>query len=164
VHVVADRKAEAFDRNELLDAVGVEAGVMKDDAAAERVADEADGEIVDDVEESGEVQDVFADSVGGAGSPTRVAVPAEVESVDVVVAAEVAGDPVPATGVVESAVDEDEGGLVVGAVVPELEFEAVGVEEMGDGFHGFSTLTLIGGWLEVEGCDGVWSGKTEATQ
>jgi hypothetical protein len=51
---------------------------------------------------------------------------------------------------------------VVGAVVPELEFEAVGVEEMGDGFHGFSTLTLIHGWLEVEGCDGVWSGKREA--
>jgi hypothetical protein len=33
-------------------------------------------------------------------------------------------------------VDEDERGLVVLAVVPELEFEAVGVEEVGDGFHG----------------------------
>ena len=119
-----------------VDAIGIEAGVVKDDAAAEGVADQADGEIVDDVEESGEIEDVFGDSVGGAGSPAGVAVAAEVEGVDVVVAAEVAGDPVPVAGVVEGAVDEDEGGLVVGAVVPELELEAVGVEEVGDGFHG----------------------------
>ena len=31
--------------------------------------------------------------------------------------------------------NEDERGLVVLAVIPELEFEAVGVEEVRDGFH-----------------------------
>jgi hypothetical protein len=33
-------------------------------------------------------------------------------------------------------VDEDYRRLVVLAVIPELEFEAVGVEEVRDGFHG----------------------------
>ena len=136
VHVVILREAEALDGDELLDAVGVEAGVVQDDAAAEGVADEADGEIVDDVEQGGEIEDVLGDGVSGAGSPGGVAVSAEIEGVDVIVAAEVVGDPIPIAGVVEGAVNEDERGFVVGAVVPELEFEAIGVEEVGDGFHG----------------------------
>jgi len=79
---------------------------------------------------------VLGDGVSGAGSPGGVAVSAEIEGVDVIVAAEVVGDPIPIAGVVEGAVNEDERGFVVGAVVPELEFEAIGVEEVGDGFHG----------------------------
>ena len=65
-----------------------------------------------------------------------------------VVAAKVAGDPVPVTGVVEGAMDEDQGGLVVGAVVSELKFEAVGVEEVGDGFQG-KKIALIWVWREL---------------
>jgi hypothetical protein len=47
-------------------------------------------------------------------------------------------------------VDEDERGLVVLAVVPELEFEAVGVEEVGDWFHGVRfPLSVVSGTLKI---------------
>ena len=91
-----------------------------------------------------------ATRVGCAGSPGAVAVAAEVEGVDVIVVAESLRDPVPVAGVVEGAVDEDERGLVVLAVVPELEFEAVGVEEVGDGFHGVRfPLSVESGTLKI---------------
>ena len=90
-----------------LHAIGIEAGVVEDDAAAERVADEANGEIIDDVEERGEIEHVLGDRVRGAGSPGGVAVAAKVERVDVIVRTERLGDPVPVARVVEGAVDED---------------------------------------------------------
>jgi len=66
---------------------------------------------------------------------------AEVERVDVILLTERARDPVPIAGVVEGAMNKDERGLVVLAVVPELEFEAVRVEEVGDGFHDESVVS-----------------------
>jgi hypothetical protein len=59
------------------------------------------------------------------------------------VVAERLGDPVPVAGVVECAMDEDYRGLVVLTVVPELEFEAVGVEEVRDGFHSLRFLLSV---------------------
>jgi len=69
------------------------------------VADETAGEIVNDVEQRGKIEDVFGDRVGSAFGPGAVAVAAEVQGVDVVVVGEGLGDPVPVAGVVESAVD-----------------------------------------------------------
>ena len=99
------------------------------------MADEADGEVVDYVEQGGEVQNVFANGVGCAVGPGAVAVAAEVECVDVVVVAERLRYPVPVAGVVQGAVDQNDRGLVILAVVPELELQAVGVEEVRDGFQ-----------------------------
>src|SRR5271154_4606749 len=107
------------------------------------MADQADGKIVDDVEQCGKIEDVLGDGVGGAFGPGTVAVAAEIEGVDMVVVAERLGDPVPVAGMVQGAVDENYGGLMVLAVVPELEFEAVGVEEVRDGFHGLRFLPSV---------------------
>ena len=135
VDAVVAREAEAFNGDKALDAFGVDAGVGGGDDAAKRVADNADGLAADDVDHRAHVEHVFGDGVERAGRPGAVAVAAEVEGIDVEIVAKGAGDPVPVAGVVESAVDEQERGFGVVAPVPELEFEAVGVEEVGYGFQ-----------------------------
>jgi hypothetical protein len=62
-------------------------------------------------------------------------VPAKIQCVDVIVLAEGTGDPIPVAGVIQSAMNENERGLAVLAVIPELEFEAIGIKEVRDGFH-----------------------------
>src|SRR5882757_3120929 len=99
------------------------------------MADQAEREVVDDVEERRKIADMLGDAVGGARRPGAVAVPAQIERVDVIAVAEFLSDPIPIAGVVERAVDQNEGRLAVLTVIPELEFETVGVEEVGDGFH-----------------------------
>src|SRR6266850_3681767 len=99
------------------------------------MADQAERKIVDDVEERGKIEDMLGDAVGGARRPGAIAVAAQIQRVDVIAAAEFLGHPIPIAGVVERAVDQNEGRLAVLAVIPELKFEAVGIEEVGDGFH-----------------------------
>jgi hypothetical protein len=129
------RKAQAFNGDSFLDTLGIDAGVMQNDAAAERMANQANGKIVDDIEKGGEVENMLAYGVGGAGSPGAVAVPAKVQGVDVIVLAEGTGDPVPIAGVIQRAVNENESGFAVLAIIPELKLEAVRVEEVGDRFQ-----------------------------
>src|SRR5882762_6365139 len=105
------------------------------------MSDQAERKVVDDVEERGEVEDMLGDAVGGARRPGAVAVAAQIERVDVVAFAEFLSDPIPIASVVERAVDQNEGRLAVLTVIPELQFEAVRVEEVGDGFH-FSRRAL----------------------
>src|SRR5262249_7756039 len=124
------------DGDNLLDALGIQAGVMQDDATAQGMADQANGEVVDHVEQSREIEDVFGQRVGRAGGPGGIAVATEVERVDVVMGAQRLRDPVPVARVVEGAVDENKGGLGVRAVVPKLQLESIGVKKVGDGFHG----------------------------
>ncbi len=93
-------------------------------------------EIVDDVEERGKIENVLRHAVGGAGRPGAVAVAAQVQRVDVVVLAQDAGDPIPIASVVQAAVNENQRGFAVLAIVPELQLEPVGIEEVRDGFHG----------------------------
>jgi hypothetical protein len=130
------RKADTLNGDSLADASGIHAAIMQSDAAAERMADQTEGEIVNDVKKRGEVEDVLDYAVGGAGSPGAIAMAAQVERENVIVLAKNARDPIPIASVVEAAVDEDQRRLAVLAVVPELQFEAVGVEEVGNGFHG----------------------------
>src|SRR5882762_674983 len=99
------------------------------------MADQAERKVVDDVEERGKVEDMLGDAVGGARRPGAIAVAAQIERIDVIAVAEFLGDPVPIAGVVERTVNQNEGGFAVLAVIPELQLEAVGVEEVGDGFH-----------------------------
>src|SRR6267142_5918826 len=99
------------------------------------MADQAERKVVDDVEERGKIKDMLGDAVGGARRPGAIAVAAQIERVDVIAVAEFLGHPVPIAGVVERAVDQNEGRFAVLAVIPELQLEAVGIEEVGDGFH-----------------------------
>src|SRR5258708_34405521 len=91
--------------------------------------------IADDVGEGGEVEQVFRDAVERAGSPLAIAMAAKIHGVDVKMFAECASDPIPVAGVVQTAVNEDEGGLAFLSPVPELQFEAVGVVVVRDGFQ-----------------------------
>jgi hypothetical protein len=130
VHGMAFGEPESLDGNRSLYAVGVHASIVESDAAAEGMANEARGEIIDDVKQGGEIEDVLGDSVRRSGGPSAVAVPAEIEGVDVVLPAQRVRDPIPIARVIERAVNEDERRFAVRAVVPELELEAVGVEKV----------------------------------
>src|SRR5713226_7317756 len=136
VYAMLLREAQPFNGDGFPDAGGIDTAITQNDAAAERMADEANGEIVDDVEERGEIEDVLGHTVGGAGRPGAVAVTAQIQGVDVIALAQDARNPIPVASMVQAAVDEDQGGLGVLAVVPELQLEAVGIEEMRNGFHG----------------------------
>ena len=105
----------------LAHARGIHAGIMQHDDPAEGMADQADGELVDDVEQRGEIEHVLGDVVHGAGRPGAVAVSAQVERVDVVVLAQRSRHPVPVARVVQPAVDQHQRGLAVLPVVPELQ-------------------------------------------
>jgi hypothetical protein len=142
VHGVFGRKTQALDGDCLVDALGIDAGVMQNDAATKRVADEANGKIVDDIEKGGEIEDMLTYGVGGAGSPGAVAMAAKIEGVDVIVLAEGTGDPVPIAGVIQRAVNKNESRFAVLAVIPELKLEAVGVEKVGDGFQSWYLASL----------------------
>src|SRR5215469_7620109 len=51
VHAVSGGKPDAFDGNRFGDPRGVDSGVVQNDHAAERVADQPDGKLVDDVQQ-----------------------------------------------------------------------------------------------------------------
>jgi hypothetical protein len=78
------RKAQAFYGDQFLDSLGVDAGVVQGYASAHGVADQADGEIVDYVQQGGQVENVFGYGVGCAWSPAAVAMAAEIQGVDVI--------------------------------------------------------------------------------
>ena len=131
---------------------------MEDDDAAEGMADESNWEIVDDVEERGQIQNVLGDTVHRAGCPGAVAVATQIERVDMIVLAEDACDPVPIARVVERTVHQNQRGLVVLAIVPKLEFQAIGIEEVGDGFHGCARESDAATWKESTWVSAKWPG------
>src|SRR5260370_2701039 len=98
------------------------------------MADQANREIINDVEERGKIEHVLGDAVGSAGGPSAVAVTAQVQRVDVVMLAQNAGDPIPVARMIKTTVNENQRRLAVLAIVPELQLEAVGIEEVRDGF------------------------------
>ena len=86
---------------------------------------------------------MLGDAIQGARRPGTIAVPAQVKRVHVVALAEFLGHPVPIARVVERTVHQNQGRLAVLAVIPELQLEAVGIEEVGDGFHGRSSTNWM---------------------
>src|SRR6266478_712128 len=135
MHGMPRREAQALDGDGFAGACGIDAAIMQNDAAAERMADQANLKIINDVEERGEIENVLGDAVGGAGRPGAVAVAAQVQREDVIVLAQDARDPIPIASVVQAAVNEHQRRLAVLTIVPELQLEAIGIEEVGDGFH-----------------------------
>src|ERR1700720_490307 len=101
------------------------------------MADKPNRKIVDYVEERGQIENVFGNTINRTGGPSTVAVPAQIERIDVIVPTQDLGNPVPIARVVESTVHQDQRGLAVLAIIPKLQLEPVGIEEVGDGFHGF---------------------------
>src|ERR1041385_6878977 len=61
VNAVIRRQAHALDRDAFLDAVRVNAGIAQSDDPTERVANEINREVSNDVGESGEIEDMFGD-------------------------------------------------------------------------------------------------------
>ena len=83
----------------------------------------------------GDIQDVLGQAVHRSRGPGAVAVASQVQRVDVKVLAQCARHPVPVAGMVEATVNEQQRWLVVLSKIPELQFEAVGIEEMRDWFQ-----------------------------
>ena len=135
VHAVPRREADPFNGHGFLYAGGIYAGIVQDDGAPEGMADEPNRKIVDDVEKRRQIENMLGNAIDGTGRPSAIAVAAQIERVYVIVLAQDLGDPVPIARMVERAVHEDQRGLAVLAVVPKLEFETVGIEEVRDGFH-----------------------------
>src|SRR5258708_26127732 len=118
-------KPNAFERDSLVYTVGIDAGIVQHNHPTQRVAYEANRELANNVEQRGEIEDMLGDAVHGPRGPGAVAVSAQIERIDVVVFAKRARNPVPVAGVVQPAMHQHQSGLVVLAVVPELELEAV---------------------------------------
>ena len=102
------RKAQSFDGHGFADARGIHTAIMKNDAATQGMADQANREIINDVEERGEIEHVLGDTVGSAGSPSAVAVAAQVQRVDMIVLAQNSRDPIPVARMVQAAVHEQQ--------------------------------------------------------
>src|SRR5262249_3554178 len=90
---------------------------------------------IEDIGEDGEIEYVLGKRVERTRRPSAVAVAAQIECVDVIILAQIAGHPIPIARVITSAVDENERRLVLAAPIPELKLEAVGVEVVGDRFE-----------------------------
>jgi hypothetical protein len=118
-------KTESFDVHQFLHAIWVHAGVMRHDETAERMANEVDREIVDDIEQRREVQNIFGERIHRALRLRAVAVASQIERIYVIVAAQTGGDPVPVSGVVQSTVNQDQRWFAVSAEIPELQLQAV---------------------------------------
>src|SRR5215468_1034880 len=117
---VAFRKTNPFNRYSFVNAVRVQARVVQNDNATERMSDQANREVADDVQQHRKVKNMLSDAVHSAGRPGAVAVAAQVQGVDVIVRAQRSCHPVPAPGVVKAAVDKDKGRLPVLTKIPEL--------------------------------------------
>jgi hypothetical protein len=122
---MARREADPSYRNRLLNALGIDAPVVKNDDAAEGMSDQADRIFADDIQQGGKIEHVLRETVDGARSPGAVAVAAEVERIYVVSFAEGPSDPIPIAGMIQTSMNKDECGLTGRAVVPKLEFQAI---------------------------------------
>src|SRR2546422_6900565 len=90
---------------------------------------------MNDVEQDRQIEDVFGDAVERPRGPRAVAVPAQIERVDVIVLAQGTRHPIPVPGMIQPAVNQHQRRLRVLTVVPELELQAVRIEEVRDRFH-----------------------------
>ena len=99
------------------------------------MSDQANGELIDDIEQRREIENVFDQTVHRSRRPCAVPVASQIERVDVIVLAQRARYPIPVASVIQAAMHQYQSGLSVLAVVPELQFQSVGIEEVRDWFH-----------------------------
>src|SRR5271154_1785706 len=145
MYFAAFRWTQAFNGNGLAHPLRVRPGVVQHDDASQRVADQADGKVVDDVQQRGKIEDVLDQAVHRSRRPGAVSVAAQINGVDVIVLAQLARDPVPIARMVQASMDQHKRRLAVLAVIPKLKLQTIGIEEMGDWFHG-----VRGKSLEIE--------------
>ena len=96
------------------------------------MSDDRDRKRLDDVGQRRQVQDVLGHAVQRSRRPRAVAVPAQIQRIDVVVVSQRPRYPVPVPCVVEPAMHQDHGGLSIRAPVPKLKLQTMRVEEMRD--------------------------------
>src|SRR5689334_15867549 len=106
---MALREPDAFNRNRLAYAVRVRARIMQYDDATQRVSDQTNRKLIDDVQKRREVEHVLGNAVHGAWGPCAVPVSAQVERVNMVALAQGPRHPVPAAGMVQPTVDQHKG-------------------------------------------------------
>ena len=135
MNFVVLRISQPFDRHHPVHAVGVNRRVAQANRPAQGVRNQANGTGRNNVDQGGDVRDVLGDGVGGTRRPGAVPVAAQIERVDVPGIAQGTGHPVPAARMIPSAVDQQNRRPGLISPVPELEFEATGVKEMGDRFQ-----------------------------
>lgn len=107
------------------------------------MADDANGFLTDNVGKHGQIEDELRHGVDSAGRPGTIAMAAKIDRVDVIIGAEGARNPVPAARVIEAAVDEQNLGVAILAVIPKLQLETIRVEEVRNRFPEVQCLSML---------------------
>ena len=92
-------------------------------------------ELANDISQGGNIQHVFSDAVERARRPTAIPMATQIQRIDMKILAERSSDPIPVAGVIQTAVYQQKWWFTVAAPIPELQFEAVRVKEVGDWFQ-----------------------------
>src|SRR5215472_6766920 len=112
MHSVLRWESNSLNRDCLANAGGVDARKVQNNAAAERMSNEANREIVDDVEQRRKIKNVLGHVVHRARGPRTVPMPSQVQRVDVVVLAKPPSDPIPVSRMVQSSMDQHQTRLI----------------------------------------------------
>jgi hypothetical protein len=136
------RRTHALDGHQLRHALGVGAGELQRDGSSQGMADH--GEIVEleSLHQLGHVEDELRLAVHASDRPGAVAVTAKIRGDDVVVTTQVAGHPVPAAGVVPTAVDQEQRGRTLVSPVHVVEPEPLRDVEARAGTDDLDTVIL----------------------
>src|SRR5579871_6545849 len=103
-------------------------------------------EALDNIGQRGKIEHVFRDAIERAWRPCAIAVPTQVERIDVLILAQRPRHPVPAPGMIQAAVNQNHNRLAFGSPIPKLKFQPVRIEIMRYGFYSsapFSTGTSL---------------------
>ena len=129
------RRPETFDRNCLLDSIGIDPRVEERDDPAKRMTHQIDRGGVDYVCECGEIKHVLRDAVECARRPLAVAVTSQVDCVNVIMLTQGSRHPIPIASVIQSAVNQDQRRLVFIAPIPKVQLQPVRVVVVRDRFQ-----------------------------
>ena len=130
MHSVLRRESNSLNRDCLANTGGVDARKVQNNASAERMPNEANREIVDDVEQRRKIKDVLRHVVHRARRPRTVPMPSQVQRVDVVMLAKPPSYPIPVSCMIQSSMDQHQTRLIILTVIPKLQFQSIGIEEM----------------------------------
>ena len=106
---LARRGAEAFDRDELLHGLGIDAGVADRDVAAERMRDDRRRRQTLLMDQLREIVDIGGGRIIAVGRPLAVAVTAQIGRQHMPIPAQGARDPIPIAAVVTPAMHQQQG-------------------------------------------------------
>ena len=130
-----DGKPQTFDGYSFANAIRINTRVQQRKDAAERMADQIDRKIGDDIRQRGNVEHVFCDAIQRARRPGAVAMPAQIHGIDVEMFTERTRHPIPIARVIQAAMHQNQRRLAFRSPIPELQLQPVGVKEMRNGFQ-----------------------------